>query len=181
MRRRCDARFHHSTVNHDCHRCRSTACILPLVNTSVSVVYSQGDTDPKVTPDVYAKTHDMYPPPRSSRDLWFHGQPTEVSAALGSTATEGDKQRDGDERTSGGAIAAASEETAAAKQMSTVVDLMRQQIEWSMRSESGRREQDLGSAAALEARMRTMEVRKNRICRISPRRNSLAPNGRITW
>lgn len=45
------------------------------------------------------------------------------------------------------------------KQMSNVVDLMRQQIEWSMRSESGRREQDLGTAEVLEARMRTMEVR----------------------
>lgn len=42
--------------------------------------------------------------------------------------------------------------------MSTLVELMRQQMEWSMRSESGRRDQDIGSAEALETRMRGIEV-----------------------
>ena len=50
------------------------------------------------------------------------------------------------------------EESAAVKQMSTLVDLMRQQMEWTMRSEDGRREQGLGAAEALETRMRGMEV-----------------------
>ncbi|CAM9647992.1 unnamed protein product, partial [Ectocarpus sp. 4 AP-2014] len=66
-------------------------------------------------------------------------------------------------RTSGGedngkSAAVAAQESAAAKQMATLVDLMRQQMEWNMRSESGRREQDLGSAEALETRMRGMEA-----------------------
>ncbi|CAM9098195.1 unnamed protein product, partial [Hapterophycus canaliculatus] len=74
-----------------------------------------------------------------------------------STATEKDRQGDGDGSSSGGAPAT-TEETAAMKQITTVVDLMRQQMEWSVRSESGRREQELGSAKALEARMRTMEA-----------------------
>ena len=57
--------------------------------------------------------------------------------------------------------AAAAEESAAAaatKQMSTVVELMRQQLEWSMRSERGKRDHDIGSAEALETRMRGIEV-----------------------
>lgn len=51
------------------------------------------------------------------------------------------------------------EESAAVRQMSTLVDLMRQQMEWTMRSEESRREQGLGAAEALETRMRGMEVR----------------------
>lgn len=50
------------------------------------------------------------------------------------------------------------EESAAVKQMSTLVDLMRQQMEWTMRSEDARREQGLGAAEAFETRMRGMEV-----------------------
>lgn len=50
------------------------------------------------------------------------------------------------------------EESVALKQMSTVVALMRQQMEWTIRSEDGRREQGLGVAEALETRMRKMEV-----------------------
>lgn len=54
--------------------------------------------------------------------------------------------------------AAVARESATMKQMSTLVDLMRQQMEWSMKSESSRREKDLGSAEALEKRMRGIEV-----------------------
>lgn len=50
------------------------------------------------------------------------------------------------------------EESAAVKKMSTLVDLMRQQMEWTMRSVEDRREQGLGAAEALETRMRGMEV-----------------------
>lgn len=54
--------------------------------------------------------------------------------------------------------ATAARESATTKQVSTLVDLMRQQMEWSMKSESSRREQDLGSVEALETRMRGIEV-----------------------
>lgn len=54
--------------------------------------------------------------------------------------------------------ATAARESATTKQMSTLVDLMRQQMEWSMKNESSRREQDLGSTEALETRMRGIEV-----------------------
>ncbi|CAM9247015.1 unnamed protein product [Laminaria digitata] len=50
------------------------------------------------------------------------------------------------------------EESAAVKKMSTLVDLMRQQMEWTMRSVEDRREQGLGAAEALETRMRGMEA-----------------------
>lgn len=62
------------------------------------------------------------------------------------------------------------EESAAVKQMSTLVDLMRQQMEWTMRSEDGRREQGLGAAEALETRMRGMEVSLFRFFRTVPRK-----------
>ncbi|CAM9837616.1 unnamed protein product [Pylaiella littoralis] len=54
--------------------------------------------------------------------------------------------------------ATAARESATTKQVSTLVDLMRQQMEWSMKSESSRREQDLGSVEALETRMRGIEA-----------------------
>lgn len=54
----------------------------------------------------------------------------------------------------------ATDESVASKQMATLIELMRHQMEWSMRSESGRREQDLGCAEALETRMRGIEVLK---------------------
>ncbi|CAM9285916.1 unnamed protein product, partial [Scytosiphon promiscuus] len=99
---------------------------------------------------------------RDDQTLRESNIPTDSQLLLLSTevskATEGDIQGDGDGRNSDSATGTASGETAAIKQISTVVDLMRQQIEWSMRSEHGRREQDLGSAEALEARMRTMEA-----------------------
>lgn len=50
------------------------------------------------------------------------------------------------------------EESAALRQMSTLVGLMKQQMEWTMRAEEGRREQGMGAQDALEMRMRKMEV-----------------------
>lgn len=44
------------------------------------------------------------------------------------------------------------------KQMTTLVGMMRQQMEWSMRSEDAKREHGIGAAEALETRMRGMEV-----------------------
>lgn len=49
-------------------------------------------------------------------------------------------------------------ESATMKQMTTLVGLMRQQMEWSMRSEDAKREHGIGAAEALETRMREMEV-----------------------
>lgn len=49
-------------------------------------------------------------------------------------------------------------ESAALKQMSTLMALVRQQMEWTMRSEESRRGQGIGAAEALEIRMREMEV-----------------------
>eukprot|EP00752_Nemacystus_decipiens_P010049 g8959.t1 len=69
-----------------------------------------------------------------------------------------------EEKLSGGDTkndATAAEESAAAmaaKQMSTLVELMRQQMEWNMRSESGKRDKQIGSAEALETRMRGIEA-----------------------
>lgn len=44
------------------------------------------------------------------------------------------------------------------KQMTTLVGLMRQQMEWSMRNEDAKRDHGIGAAEALETRMREMEV-----------------------
>lgn len=74
------------------------------------------------------------------------------------STVEAENKRTSGEEDNGKAAAVAAQESAAAKQMATLVDLMRQQMEWNMRSESGRREQDLGSAEALDTRMRGMEV-----------------------
>lgn len=80
------------------------------------------------------------------------------SPCLFMKSTQEENKRTSVEEDTGNATAVAAQESVAAKQMATLVDLMRQQMEWNMRSESGRREQDLGSAEALETRMRGMEV-----------------------
>ncbi|CBN79470.1 C2H2 zinc finger protein [Ectocarpus siliculosus] len=74
------------------------------------------------------------------------------------STVEAENKRTAGEEDNGKAAAVAAQESAAAKQMATLVDLMRQQMEWNMRSESGRREKDLGSAEALETRMRGIEA-----------------------
>lgn len=51
-------------------------------------------------------------------------------------------------------------ESVVTTQMSTLLALMRQQLEWTMRSETGRREQGIEAAEALETRMRGMEVKR---------------------
>lgn len=68
------------------------------------------------------------------------------------------------------ADAKAADESAATKQMAALIELMRQQMEWSMRSERGRREQDLGCAEALETRMRGIEV-----CTETSKANGMPP------
>lgn len=49
-------------------------------------------------------------------------------------------------------------ESTASEQMSNLLVLLKQQMEWTMRAEECRREQGIGVAEALETRMRQMEV-----------------------
>lgn len=50
------------------------------------------------------------------------------------------------------------QDSEAMKQIATLVTLMRQQMEWTKRSDDSKREQQIGAAEALEIRMRKMEV-----------------------
>eukprot|EP00903_Cladosiphon_okamuranus_P014853 g13754.t1 len=88
--------------------------------------------------------------PSDSQVVLLHAEPTEVVAR--------EDQLNGGETKNNTAAAEESATAAATKQMVTLVELMRQQMEWSVRSESGRRAQDIGSTEALETRMRGIEA-----------------------